>query len=191
MEILVCVFCTLFICGFVYWTTATVIKNWLETYNREIDTLNDNLSTINKNIDSLKIAFAKVDNTSKRNAEMIGFRLFKLSEKMDTLKDGVEKVADNIASESEENDEPEITYDQMMQNYYGSRSEEYKFQVSRLKKQIELLETDYENLHKKYKVIEDENRSLKLEMQVKSVDALDTFDNKVVGMTDENTVVEG
>lgn len=166
VSIIVWILTVLFICGFVYWCIATVIKDWIDNYNVDSLGLDKHFELIQKKLDGLKMDNARFDSLSKKNAEMIGFRILKLTEKLETVKTDVEKVAENVVDSSVDNEPEEMTYEQMMQNYFGARSEDYRFQVSRLKKQLELIETDYETLHNKFKKLEDENRKLKLEMQV-------------------------
>lgn len=186
MVIVICaIVCCVFICGFMYWVCTNVLKQYVDCAVESVEDIKLMFDKTNKNMDSLKLEFCKVDKSNRANMELISFKIKKI---VDGLNDMKTNIIDNVSTDEKED---VITYEQMMQDFYSEKSVDYVHQVGRLKKQIELIETDYENLHEKFKKLEDENRHLKLQLEVKNPNEFDGLVSQVVGMTDEETVVEG
>lgn len=134
--------------------------------------LMDELKVINK-----QISFN--EQLQKKMTELICYKIKKLEISTAEVKTGIDKVADNVnditlntknineqLTEAEE-DEKYITYEDMVRDFQYNKQIDYMHQISRLQKQIEIIEYNLEERLKENKQLKDENLRLKAGLEVK------------------------
>lgn len=143
-------------------------------FKQEVSDKLDKLNTIN---DKLNL----IQQLQRKMTELVCYRIRKLELKSDEMKTGIDSVADNvnnisvsqnIVEETEteaSNDERFVTYEEMIRDYQADRQIDYRHQVSRLQRQVEVLEEQYENVNKENKKLKDDIIKLKSELELEKV----------------------
>lgn len=155
----------------------------LTIYNKDIqykmnELLSDTFALISKDLNTLYKENREIENLQRRSVELISHKIKKLSLQIDEMKTDIDKVADNVNDISVSSttvtepvtepveEERYITYEEMVKDFQADRQIDYKHQVARLKKELEVLEERFDNAVRNNIKLNDENLMLKSELEV-------------------------